>query len=498
MMPLKWIAVFLLCLFLCGCAPKEVEVPPTETAACPTEDTRDQVEDLTIVVTNFDISQLSYYPSLKSLDLSGSVCYPEIMEYCRMNPQVDVTYTVDLGGTAPDNRMSSLALEKGSYQFESLLNNLKYLPQVKFLSLPDTDLTTEELVTLTEAYPDISISFTVVFQGVEYPGTTTELDLSHLTPDQVESAATALGRMAELTFVQLMDGDKSNLSVSDVKTLVDAAPGVNFHYCFSLFGQTIATDDETVTFQNLKLTEADTPALRAALGIMTGCSAFILDDCGLENDLMAQIREEFPDTELVWRLNVGRRSILTNAQSLWAVGNFTDEECANLRYCRDMKYLDLGHNTELTDLSFVGELPELKVLIASGSLVSDLSGFENCKKLEFLELAYCGKLSDLTPLAGCENLKNLNVSHTKVSDLTPLDGLPLERFFCVFTSVSSSEQETFQELHDTCWTHFYSNSEGYPYGIGWRYDDATHFSEIYAEIREVFNYDAIDQLQGNN
>lgn len=497
-MPFKWISAFLLCLFfLCGCASQAVQPPPTETTACPTEDTRDQVEDLSIVVTNFDISQLSYYPNLKTLDLSGSLCYPEIMEYCRMNPQVDVTYTVDLGGIAPDNKITSLALGKGSYQFESLMNNLKYLPEVMSLSLPDTDLTTEELVSLEAAYPEISISFTVTFQGVEYPGTTTEMDLSHITSDQVENAASSLGRMAELSFVQLMDGDKSNLSISDVKKLVDAAPGVNFHYCFSVFGQTIATDDETVTFKNLKLTEEDIPALRSALGIMTGCSAFILEDCGLEYDLMAQIREEFPNTELVWRLNVGRRSILTNAQSLWAVGNFTDEECDNLRYCRNMKYLDLGHNTELTDLSFVAELPELKVLIASGSLVSDLSGFENCKKLEFLELAYCGKLSDLTPLAGCESLKNLNVSHTKVSDLTPLDGLPLERFFCVFTAVSGTEQKIFQEIHDTCWTHFYSDSQGYPYGIGWRYDDATHFSEIYAELREVFNYDAIDKLQGN-
>lgn len=498
MVPLKWIPAALLCLFLLfGCAPQEAAPPPTETTACPTEDTRDQVEELAIVVTNFDISQLSYYSSLKTLDLSGSVCYPEIMEYCRMNPQVDVTYTVDLGGTAPDNRATSLELQKGSYQFESLLENLKYLPQVKSLSLPDVDLDREELTALEEAYPEISVSFTVVFQGVEYPGTTTELDLSHLTSDQVGSAANALGRMADLTFVQLMNGDRSNLTVSDVKTLVDAAPGVNFHYTFSLFGQTIATDDETVTFQKLKLTEEDVPALRAALGIMTGCNAFILDDCGLDYDRMAQIREEFPGTELVWRLNVGRRSILTNAQSLWAVGSFTDEECANLRYCRDMKYLDLGHNTELTDLSFVGQLPELKVLIASGSLVSDLSGFENCKKLEFLELAYCGKLSDLTPLAGCENLKNLNVSHTKVSDLSPLDGLPLERFFCVFTAVPGKEQKIFQELHADCWTHFYSNAEGYPYGIGWRYDDANHFSEIYAELREVFNYDAIDKLQGN-
>ena len=73
----------LLCLLLTGCGrtgtPGET-APATETTA-PTEDTRDTVEQLSIVVTEFDISQLSYYTSLKELDLSGSTCYPQIMEY---------------------------------------------------------------------------------------------------------------------------------------------------------------------------------------------------------------------------------------------------------------------------------------------------------------------------------------------------------------------------------------------------------------------------------
>lgn len=498
MMPLKLLPVILLCLtLLWGCAAAPEAAPQTETTTGPTEDTRDQLEDLTIIVTNFDISQLYYYPNLKTLDLSGSVCYPEIMEYCRMNPQVDVTYTVDLGGTAPGNATTSLVLKKGGYQYETLLENLKYLPLVESLSLPDTDLTAQELTELEEAYPELKLSYTVTLLGKEYPGDTTELDLSSLTSEQIAQAAPALGRFPELSFVQLMDGDSSHLSKEDVKRLAQAAPGVKLHYTFSLFGQTISTDDETVTFRNLKLDESDEPELRAALEIMTGCDAFILDNCGLDSETLARIREDYTNTELAWRIQVGRHTVLTSDESLWAAGSVTDSNSSGLRYCRRMKYLDLGHNATLSDLSFVANMPDLEALIVSGCLVTDLSPFENCKKLEFLELAYCGKLQDLTPLAGCENLKNLNVSHTKVSDLSPLDGLPLERFFCVYTSVSSAEQKLFQELHDACWTHFYSDKTGYPYGIGWRYDDKDHYSEIYAKLREIFDYDTIDKLQGN-
>ena len=96
MKSLRLCLLLLLCLLLTGCGRAEdadQTSPSTENTA-PTEDTRDTVEQLSIVVTEFDISQLSYYTSLKELDLSGSTCYPQIMEYIRMNPQVQVTYTV--------------------------------------------------------------------------------------------------------------------------------------------------------------------------------------------------------------------------------------------------------------------------------------------------------------------------------------------------------------------------------------------------------------------
>ena len=152
----------------------------------------------------------------------------------------------------------------------------------------------------------------------------------------------------------------------------------------------------------------------------------------------------------------------------------------------------MGHNETLSDLSFVGYMPDLEILIVSGCSVKDLSGFENCKKLEFLELAYCGFLEDLTPLADCESLKYLNVSYTKVSNLQPLDGLPLERFYCIHSRVGAEEQKIFQEIHDTCWTHFYAGDN--PYGIGWRYDDSRTYSEIYKKIREIWNYDQLDKI----
>ena len=224
---------------------------------------------------------------------------------------------------------------------------------------------------------------------------------------------------------------------------------------------------------------------------MTGCSAFILDGCNLSSEELAAIRADYDNVELTWRVHFGRYTCLTNKEDIRAVYHVEDSNVSELKYCRKAKYIDMGHNETLSDLSFVGCMPDLEILIVSGCSVKDLSGFENCKKLEFLELAYCGYLEDLTPLAGCENLHHLNISYTKVSSLEPLDGLPLEQLMCIHTRVKGEEQNIFKEIHDTCKATF---SGSQPYGIGWRYVDKNTYTDIYKKIREIWNYDQLDKI----
>lgn len=505
MKPLYRLLLILTCgLLLAGCAkaeePERVLVaetePVLEAETVPTEeDDSLSVRHLEAVITESDIPKLDDYPNLQTLDLSGSTCYTAIVVYAKSHPDITVTYTVDLGGTAADNWVTELELTDDKVDYELLLRNLVYLPQLQSIHLPGTTMTADQIAGLREAYPDIAITYSVSLLGNEVDAETEELDLSNLTSEQIDRIGSSLANLENLRYVELASGD-TRLTKQDVKHLTELAPGVQFHYVFSLFGKTISTTDETVSYKNLKLTEDDIPALRDALGIMSGCKAFILENCGLSSEKLAEIREDFPNTELVWRVYFGvdsRYSYLTNAETIRAVYNVTDSTCHELRYCRGVKYMDIGHNETLTDLSFVGYLPNLEILIASGCAVSDLSGFGNCKKLEFLELAFCGKLKDLTPLSDCSGLKNLNICYTKVSSLMPLDPLPLERLFCKRTQVPASEQKIFKEVHEGCIATFVGK-EAYA-GPGWRYEDnGKTFTEIYKKVREVFHYDEADKL----
>ena len=69
-----------------------------------------------------------------------------------------------------------------------------------------------------------------------------------------------------------------------------------------------------------------------------------------------------------------------------------------LKYCTDLRALDIGHQA-ITDLSVIGEhLTELRVLIIADNKVTDLTPLSNLRHLHYLEF-FVNRVSDLSPLA---------------------------------------------------------------------------------------------------
>ena len=494
-------------LALNGCGKSTETVPtaeeiitlPTAPAAedtVPTTNPMELVEELTVEMEAGEVYTLDQYPNLKSVDFGSSTCYDTIRHYIDTHPQVEVTYAVSLGGTSVSSKAAGVTLEPGSFDYDLLLENLQYLPNLSTISLPDIRLNAEQVSTLREAYPQVNLDYTVELLGSTYGSDTTQLDLSYLDSSRVEEVLPKLGLLTNLTWVEL----SNSLSMTDVARLQDSNPGATFRYSFSLFGQTLSTTDETVEYKNYSIGNDGEEKIRQALDILDNCTRFLLDNCKLDNEVLAGIREDYRDkTKVVWRVYFGvgnRYNSLTDADTIRAVYNVTDDTCGNLRYCEDVKYMDIGHNEYLTDLTFVGYMPDIEVLIASGCAVKELVGFENCKKLTWLELAYCYKLADIECLSGCESLTYLNLSYTNVTSFMALDGLPLKRFVCLRPRAATEEQNIFVEIHPKgeCITVFYGYSN--PYGYGWRYDDnGKTFNEYYKNVvRVAFNYDYLETL----
>ena len=495
-MKLKIFAVlFVLVLILAGCQEAPSAVTTTTTTAPPPETTV-PIEQLALVVTEDTISQLEEYPSLKQVDLTGSTCYAAIAEYMAAHPNVLVTYTVTLGTLTVGNDTTSLILDPGTCDYDTLSQNLAYLPAMESVSLPRTNFSAQEITALKGLYPDVAWDYTVILLGQELTAETTEVNLSVLEPERVEEAMGKLSLFPEITKVELMDAyGKSLLSKEDVKTLQGGAPNAVFHYVFELFGKTVSTTDERIEFVEQEIGNEGEEELRSALDILRGCSYLLLDDCGFDNEVLAAVREDYRETtKVVWRVYFGkngRYDYLTDTDTIRAVYNVTDTTCDPMKYCEEVKYMDLGHNDTLTNIEFIAYMPELEIVILSGSAIDDLTPFSNSTKLVFLELAWCGNIEDVSPLAGCTSLAHLNLSYTDACDLTAIYNLPFEQLCAVKSDIKWDTWEDLMELHPDA-TFRYEGSQCY--GTGWRYKKNGAYTDIYAKVREVFQLDEVDKL----
>ena len=448
-------------------------------------------QELTVTaLTEEDLEMLSWFPKLRKIDATACEDLSTLELLTMAYPDLEVTYFVDLGSIVYPPDTAELTLEEGTYEYARMLENLVHLPQLTSLSFPNTTLTLEQLDEIVLMYPGIRLSYTVSFRGQEMDPAITELDLSDLTPEEVEQVARELKFFPDLQTVELMDAsDKSSLSLTDVQTLQEAAPGATFHYTFTFYNKKLSTTDTEVEYRNTRMRDSDEEQIRQILDIMDSCTKFTFNNCHISNDVMASIRDTYRDrTKIVWRVFFGNGgSCLTDREVIKMVYGLTNANSVALKYCEDAKYIDFGHNESLTDISFVAHMPKLEAIILSGSPIRDLTPFEGNTSLYFLEIAYCGYITDLSPLSGCTNLGMLNFSYCDVTDLSPIDALPITNLTFVKTPVSDEEVARYSELHPDCWV---VDAGPQPYGKGWRYDENGDQAEYYKKLasKEIFNY----------
>ena len=444
----------------------------------------------------------SYFPNLKKVDASGCHDYEKLEQLTQVLKQCEVFYQVGLGGMLAEPDVQSLTLETGNYDADLLMTNLVYLKQLKSIHFPKTELTLEQRAMLEETFPELEISCTVEILGKEYDAKTTELDLSSISPSQIEEVGARLVMLPQLAEVNLMG---SGLALQDVQKLNQAAPGVAFRYAFDFYGISISTMDQEVILKNItNASDSFADEIRALLSVMENCDRVVLEARGQYDKLwtkissaeLAKIREEFRDTtKLVWRVYFGENgSSLTDAQVVRAVYGLTDDNSKDLIYCENTRYIDLGHNEFLDYMDFLSGMTDLEVAILSGAPLRDLSPLAACKNLKFLEIANCIYLPNFDALKGLDKLEMLNIGYTRVEDISPLMDLNLTHLTIVKNpnvvreagvTMPGDALQAFMDAHPDCWTVFEGDQ---PYGVGWRYDvDESHLP-WYAKMVTAFKY----------
>ena len=463
--------------------------------------TSDSAEISVATLSDEDIEVLAaYFPKLKKVDASQCGDYAMLEKLQERLPDVEVNYTVSLGGKsfAPDS--VELALEPGDYDLDTLNENLQYLPQLAAVTFLRTELTLEQIEQLRTDFPGITFHVTVSLLGQEYGEDTTELDLSAMASEQVTEAAGKLPMLPALEKIILTDAEgNSQLPKEDVKTLQEAVPNVVIDYSFDFFGTKLSTAEEEVHIKNVKIGDEGESEVRAALDLLPDCKRFVLENCQISNEVMAKLRDDYRDrTKVVWRVSIGSGATsMSDAQIFRSTYYLTDSSCENLKYLEDVRFMDIGHNEYLKDSSFISGMKSLEYVIISGSMISDLKPFAACKNLKVLEAAFCEYVYSAEGLEACENLERLNISYTHITDLSPLDNLNLVNLCAMYegkSRVPQEEQERFQALKPDCKMTFVGPQ---PYGTAWRYVEDNQFEDWYATIRRVFRYDKDPAIPNN-
>ena len=323
----------------------------------------------------------------------------------------------------------------------ALLEVLPLMENCHSLDMDSCGVPDSVMADLREAWPEKNVVWRVgVGTDFSFRTDETELDLSTLSHRNVAEMAEALALLPELETVELgTDGAWTgnppeltketalverpeeatrDLTWKDLHTLQDAAPQAQFLYRFRFYGRDFTTTDEAMDLNHSTMTD-NAEAVRDILPLMKNCTYLDMDSCGVPSETMAEIRDDYPEMDVVWRIWFGyyyiyscRTDIELMVNSSGSAG-MNDENSKELKYCTKVKRLDMGHNNMMHDWSFLSYMKDLEICIITVSGWTDIYMLEGLTNLEYLEICpighgYCGVL-DLSPLAGLTNLEHLNI-----------------------------------------------------------------------------------------
>ena len=466
-----------------------------------------------------ETAKLAYLPELSTADFKDSTNYEELYEWAKAHPLVHVNYDVKLpDGASYDVLTHTADLSALDHDAAEVTSNqeVRYILGLEGVKLGLSDWTQAQMAAYAEHYPDWKITgskdlgrvsaadfaaFRKTLPDAEFSGEvliggtavpvnaeSVQLPADEQTIKDLETAAPYLASLKNVDF----GSEEGHERLAAVYGFLKDHPDINVDYKFGIFDRTPGIHDIKLDLNHRKMTDQG-EEVREVIACMPDLKWLDMDSCGVDDEYMAAIRDDYPEVKVVWRIWFGVRktySVRTNVLRILAsapenAGSLTPASAASLKYCTDVKYLDIGHNEYLYNIDFVRYMPNLEVFIVMDGTISDLSPLENCPHLEFLEI-FTNRITDLSPLANAKELKHLNINwNHHLKDITPLYGLDLERLWIgIINEVPKEQIEEFKKLHPNCVVNDYSIDSH----EDWRWDKDKNYYPRYALLREQMGY----------
>ena len=349
------------------------------------------------------------------------------------------------------------------------------------------------------------LPFTVA--GQEVSASTQSLDLTNAAPEEIDQLISALPSLVNLRELTLgfAAAETPLVSWEQIRNIQNVRPDIHIDYSFSVRGYPFCLDDEVLNLNHIRF-EDEGALARQVASCMPNLRIIDMDSCGVSDESMAAIRDEFPDVEVIWRVYFGGAySARTNVERLLMSNPDRDETVWNddvlkgLYYCTKVKYLDLGHLSFITDAKWAANMPDLEVLIIAMTAIKDISALANCPKLNYLEFQ-TSAACDLRPLSGLKELKDLNICYDfALRDIRPIYDLDLDRLWIgCLTPIPREQIAEYQSLHPNCKVNTTTTN---PTEEEWRIRSDLYpptASDRYKQLYEEFQYGNFPQCYAYN
>ncbi len=445
------------------------------------------------------------------LALSFSACStvkevaPQLAEETTPTPE-PTPEEVKLGSLTVSPEVESLALEGTGATLEDLMSVSGELKNVREISLGVVEATPEQLRAVEAAFPQAELKWKVSLPGGEVDGRTETLDLTAAEDADVGDIVSAFALLPEVkTIVLAPEGGVTTLSFESLSAIAEAAPEAELNCRFELYGQTADWTTEKLKYYKTEIGNEGVDAFRAALPYLRSLTLLRFENCGIDdNDKMAQLRADFPDSKVVWSINIGAFTFMTDTTLIndGDTNLLRDYNVDVLRYMPDVLYVDIGHNHHLTNIEFVRNFPKLQVLILTLSEIRDITPLEDCPDMEFLEMVSTG-IDRIDVVAGMDKLEYLNLGCMwNLQDITPVFGLKNLKIVRICGStfngmITQADVAALKEAMPE--STFVSDYGGDPTKSGgWRYNNDGSLTDRYKLLREQMLYDLNWQLRVSN
>ncbi|MDO4571989.1 MAG: hypothetical protein Q4C13_01370 [Clostridia bacterium] len=412
-------------------------------------------------LTDADTARLQEYHSLRWLDLRGNEISAAAYDaLAAALPDCVIRWDVPIAGKRVEDDASYMQADSFS---EADVEALAYFASLRCLDARGcTDY--EALLAAQARYPDLSVLWTVELGPLSLRSDARSLRLSEDCPD----ADTLLAALRLLPALETADLRGAPLSDADKLRLRDACPAVVFGWEVEILpGRFADSECGTLDLSDTPVTDVD--ALMERLRLFFGLTELDMCECGVSDEDMLRIRAAFPETKVVWMVDVGGYRIRTDIRG-FSTGVITrfpdgggyrtgdgghgqrDGDFDKLAYCTDIVALDIGHCTRITDISFIAEMPKLQYLIIAMTGVTDLSPLAGQTELIYLEIFDLVELDDITPIKNCKNLRYLNCSATAFTEIDTLLGFTqLERLWITASALTDEQLAALAEGLPNTW-----------------------------------------------